>query len=134
MAISIISINLNWRLTNREDKRNTSNSNPMNSSYPTSKTISHKFSLKIIKKKRNNTKSLNRYIKIRIYNKLVESLSIILSIWISALMILVNSLHQSRKKVIESKVETKKIQLSKSFLKKILKIHFLKDKSILVIP
>lgn len=134
MAISIISINLNWRLTNRKDKRKTSNSNPMNSFYPTSKTISHKFSLKIIKKKRNNTKSLNRYIKIRIYNKLVESLSIILSIWISALMILVKSLHQSRKKVIESKVETKKIQLSKSFLKKILKIHFLKDKSILVIP
>jgi hypothetical protein len=104
--------------------------NLTNNLYVTSKTTSHKYSYKTIKKNRLYTSNLKEHIKIREYRKSVESQSITLLIWTLALMISANNLYQSRRKVIDSKVETNKIQSSRNFLNKTLKIRFLKDKLI----
>ena len=104
--------------------------NLTNNLYVTSKITSHKFSYKTIKKNRLYTSNLKEHIKIREYRKSVESQSITLLIWTLALMISANNLYQSRRKVIDSKVETNRIQSSRNFLNKTLKIRFLKDKLI----
>ena len=107
---------MNWNLTNNL--------------YVTSKITSHKFSYKTIKKNKLYTSNLKEHTKIREYRKSVESQSITLLIWTLALMISANNLYQSRRKVIDSKVETNRIQSSRNFLNKTLKIRFLKDKLI----
>lgn len=104
--------------------------NLTNNLYVTIKITSHKFSYKTIKKNRLYTSNLKEHIKIREYRKSVESQSITLLIWTLALMISANNLYQSRRKVIDSKVETNRIQSSRNFLNKTLKIRFLKDKLI----
>lgn len=110
---------MNWNLTNNL--------------YVTSKTTSHKYSYNTIKKNKLYMSNLKEHIKIREYRKSVESQSITLLIWTLALMISANNLYQSRRKVIDSKVETNRIQSSRNFLNKTLKIRFLKDKLILEI-